>query len=144
MDRLLQADLPAGGKCDTKTLAAEAGVTCSALGTYVHLKAEFEQRRSRAYEAGATPDRRDGQITRLKAENAALRQSLTRHNSEISGGLAARGAASRDRAAAVRARQQRQRVSATCLGAPRLLGRAADTLSEFPDTGHVRGAGRGQ
>lgn len=47
MDRLLAGVLTAGGTCDVKNLAAQAGVTGSALyGTYAHLKDEFEQGRS--------------------------------------------------------------------------------------------------
>ncbi|WP_238815770.1 hypothetical protein [Nocardia brasiliensis] len=43
MDRLLRGDIPAGGSCDTSTLAKEAGVDRTAFyGTrpYTHLREE--------------------------------------------------------------------------------------------------------
>ena len=46
MTRMLSGDIPAGGKCDIKTLAATAGVDRTAFyGTrpYAHLRTEFEQ-----------------------------------------------------------------------------------------------------
>ena len=76
IDRLLRGDLPSGGKCDVKTLAAEAGITRSALyTTYQPLKDEFEQRRQRQRDTGATTDPRDAHIERLKqqAERLATR-----------------------------------------------------------------------
>jgi hypothetical protein len=58
-DRLLRGEIPPGGGCDVKTLAAEAGVTRAALyTTYLHLKEEFEARRDRMREAGDIPDPR--------------------------------------------------------------------------------------
>src|SRR5439155_6705317 len=69
-DRLLAGAVPAGGKCDVKTLAAEAGVSRAALyRTYPHLKQEFEQRLARLRAAGQRPDPRDAQIARLTDEN---------------------------------------------------------------------------
>ncbi|WP_202818873.1 hypothetical protein [Actinosynnema sp. ALI-1.44] len=47
MDRLLRGDIPPGGRCDIKTLAAEADVDRTAFyGTrpYAHLRVEFERR----------------------------------------------------------------------------------------------------
>ncbi|MFB8777954.1 hypothetical protein [Streptomyces broussonetiae] len=56
MDRMLRGELPPGGKCDLKTLAAEAGVTRTGFypkknrdgterpGPYQHLGEEFERR----------------------------------------------------------------------------------------------------
>jgi hypothetical protein len=73
-DRLLAGAVPAGGKCDIKTLAANAGVSRAALyRTYPHLKREFENRLNRLQAAGQRPDPRDAQIARLTAENLKLR-----------------------------------------------------------------------
>ncbi|WP_330478288.1 hypothetical protein OG301_21270 [Streptomyces platensis] len=79
MDRLLRGEIPHGGKCDIKTLANEAGVDRTAFyGTrpYSHLRVEFERRLNAMREAGEIPDPREAQITRLKAENAKLRERL--------------------------------------------------------------------
>lgn len=66
-ERLLHGELPPGGKCDVKTLAAEAGVTRAALySTYLQLKEDFERRRNQLRAAGTIPDPREGQIVRLK------------------------------------------------------------------------------
>lgn len=77
MDRLLRGDLPAGGKCDVRTLAAEARVSRNGLyTTYAHLKQEFEQRRDRLRETGVTADPRQAQIDRLKADVTALKERI--------------------------------------------------------------------
>ncbi|MFE2597331.1 hypothetical protein ACFXCZ_12615 [Streptomyces sp. NPDC059396] len=79
MDRLLRGEIPPGGKCDVKTLAREAGVDRTAFyGTrpYAHLRAEFEQRLQALQQAGDIHDPREAQITRLKAENAKLKERL--------------------------------------------------------------------
>lgn len=84
IDRLLRGEIPPGGGCDVKTLAAEAGVSRAALyRTYLHLKQEFEQRLSRLQAQGHRPDPRDAQIAQLKAENTALRQRLADRGDEI-------------------------------------------------------------
>jgi hypothetical protein len=47
IDRLLQGQIPPGGKCDVKTVAREAGIDRTAFyGTrpYAHLREEFEAR----------------------------------------------------------------------------------------------------
>ena len=47
MTRLLNGDIPPGGKCDIKTLAGTAGVDRTAFygsRPYAYLRAEFEQR----------------------------------------------------------------------------------------------------
>lgn len=86
IDRLLRGELPPGGKCDLKTLAAEAGVTRTRFypkgdrpGPYQHLAEEFERRLATLREAGEIPDPREAQIGRLKEQvehqrgrNAAL------------------------------------------------------------------------
>jgi hypothetical protein len=87
MTRLLNGDIPAGGKCDIKTLAATAGVDRTAFyGTrpYAHLRTEFEQRLSELLDTGERPDPRDAQVTRLKNEIARLKERLARSDSTIS------------------------------------------------------------
>jgi hypothetical protein len=87
MTRLLNGDIPAGGKCDIKTLAATAGVDRTAFyGTrpYAHLRTEFEQRLSELLDTGERPDPRDAQVTRLKDEIARLKERLARSDSTIS------------------------------------------------------------
>jgi hypothetical protein len=86
MDRLLLGDLPPGSRCDVKTLAHESGIDRTAFyGTrpYAHLREEFEARLAAIREAGDTPDPRDAQITRLKAEITTLRERLTRREESI-------------------------------------------------------------
>ena len=78
MDRLLRGEIPPGGKCDVKTLAAASGVTRAALySTYLHLKEEFERRRDQLREAGVIADPRDAQIDRLKEHVRHLQQRLS-------------------------------------------------------------------
>ncbi|MGA5364019.1 hypothetical protein [Streptomyces purpurascens] len=86
MDRLLRGDIPPGGKCGIKTLAREAGVDRTAFyGTrpYAHLRAEFERRLQALQQTGEIPDSREAQITRLKAENAKLRERLAQSEQTI-------------------------------------------------------------
>lgn len=78
MDRLLRGELRPGGRCDLKTLAAEAGVSRTGFypkkdragkerpGPYQHLAEEFERRVRAKQEAGEITDPRDAQISRLK------------------------------------------------------------------------------
>lgn len=69
MDRLLRGELPPGGRCDVKTLAAESGLDRTAFyGTrpYARLRVEFEQRLAALQQAGERPDPREAQLTRLK------------------------------------------------------------------------------
>jgi DNA repair exonuclease SbcCD ATPase subunit len=86
MDRLLRGEIPAGGKCDIKTLAREAAVDRTAFyGTrpYAHLRVEFERRVQALQDAGEIPDRREAQIDRLKTENAKLKARLTQSEQTI-------------------------------------------------------------
>ncbi|MDT5029329.1 MAG: hypothetical protein QOE61_5755 [Micromonosporaceae bacterium] len=79
IDRVLRGDIQAGGRCDIKTLAREAGVDRTAFyGTrpYAHLRAEFEERLQTLQQAGECPDSRDAQITRLKNANTTLKERL--------------------------------------------------------------------
>jgi hypothetical protein len=76
-DALLSGDIPPDGKCDISTLARQAGVSRAALyRSYPHLKEEFERRLAALRAGGTTPDPRDAQITRLKAQNDELRQKV--------------------------------------------------------------------
>jgi hypothetical protein len=86
MDRLLRGEIPPGGRCDVKTLATEAGVDRTAFygdRPYSHLREEFEARLHTLQQQGTVPDTRLAQITRLKAENTALRQRLTERDETI-------------------------------------------------------------
>jgi hypothetical protein len=86
IERLLQGQIPPGGKCDVKTLAHEAGVDRTAFyGTrpYAHLREEFEARLEAMHKAGDIPDPRDAQISRLKTEAGTLRQRISRQDTTI-------------------------------------------------------------
>ncbi|WP_100492818.1 hypothetical protein [Mycobacteroides abscessus] len=83
-ERLLLGELPPGGKCDVKTLAAEAGVTRAALySTYLQLKEDFERRRNQLRAAGTIPDPREGQIVRLKERIDTLMARINDQDSVI-------------------------------------------------------------
>jgi hypothetical protein len=86
MTRLLNGDIPPGGKCDIKTLAGTAGVDRTAFyGTrpYAHLRTEFEQRLSELLDAGERPDPRDAQVGRLKDEVARLKERIAQSDTTI-------------------------------------------------------------
>jgi DNA repair exonuclease SbcCD ATPase subunit len=95
MDRLLRGELPPGGKCDLKTLAAEAGVTRTGFypkanrdgstrpGPYQHLAEEFERRLKTLQATGEVVNPRDAQIERLKTEVAELKERVTRRDAEL-------------------------------------------------------------
>ena len=79
MARMLSGDIPPGGKCDIKTLAAAAGVDRTAFyGTrpYARLRTEFEQQLEQLRNAGEHPDPRDAQVARLKDEIGRLKDRL--------------------------------------------------------------------
>ena len=87
MSRLLNGDIPPGGKCDIKTLAGEAGVDRTAFygsRPYAHLRAEFEQRLEELRQAGERPDPRDAQAARLKDEIVRLKERLAQSDATIS------------------------------------------------------------
>ncbi len=87
MRRLLNGDLPTGGKCDIKTLAREAGVDRTAFygsRPYAHLRTEFEQRLEELCNTGERPDPRDAQVARLKDEIARLKERLAQSDATIS------------------------------------------------------------
>jgi hypothetical protein len=88
MTRLLNGDIPPGGKCDVKTLALAAGIDRTAFyGTrpYARLREEFEQKLQDIHQAGEQPDPRDAQVTRLKNEIARLRERLAESAGTITG-----------------------------------------------------------
>jgi hypothetical protein len=87
ISRLLHGGIPPGGKCDIKTLAAEAGVDRTAFygsRPYAHLRTEFEQRLKELHDAGEQPDPRDAQVTRLKEEITRLKERLAQSEATIS------------------------------------------------------------
>ncbi|UMP06756.1 hypothetical protein [Amycolatopsis sp. EV170708-02-1] len=60
MDRLLRGEIPPGGHCDIKTLAAEADVDRTAFygnRPYAHLRAEFERRLRPSRRPASNPTR---------------------------------------------------------------------------------------
>jgi hypothetical protein len=83
---LLRGEVPPGGSCDVSTLAKEARVDRTAFygaRPYAHLRKEFETRLARIREAGDPIGPSEGQISRLKDENAKLKARLAQSNSEI-------------------------------------------------------------
>jgi len=87
MARILDGDIPPGGKCDIKTLAGAAGADRTAFyGTrpYAHLRTEFEQRLEQLRNAGERPDPRDAQVARLKDEIGRLKDRLAQSDATIS------------------------------------------------------------
>lgn len=94
MDRLLRGGLPAGGRCDLKTLAREAGVARTGFyprttsgravpGPYQHLAEEFHRRLRDLQASGHIPDPRDNQITRLTTDITDLRQRIKDRDTTI-------------------------------------------------------------
>ncbi|GAA1959318.1 hypothetical protein [Catenulispora subtropica] len=95
MEALLAGQIPPGGKADLKTLAELAGVTRTGFyskknrdgterpGPYQHLAEEFERRLKALQAAGEVVDARAGQIERLKAENAGLRERIAERDARI-------------------------------------------------------------
>ncbi|MEU9279993.1 hypothetical protein [Streptomyces sp. NPDC048341] len=97
MERLLAGDVPAGGKCDIKTLATRAGVARTGFypkknrdgsprpGPYQHLAEEFERRLAELQEQGIVPDPRAAQIERLKEQVAGLKKRLAERDEQFDG-----------------------------------------------------------
>jgi hypothetical protein len=86
MDRLLRGEIPPGGKCDVKTLALESGIDRTAFygdRPYARLREEFEARLTAAVSRGDTPDPREAQISRLKAQAATQAERLARQDATI-------------------------------------------------------------
>ena len=97
MDRMLSGDLPPGGRCDIRTLAAQAGVTRTGFypkdgkpGPWQYLADEFHRQLAALLDAGDIPDPRDAQIARLKADNDTLRHRLAGQDAAITGHAAFR------------------------------------------------------
>jgi hypothetical protein len=84
VERILGGNLPAGGRCDLSTLAAEAGVSRNTLyTTYAHLKEEFENRRERLRDAGSVVDPRSERIDRLTEDVTDLRRRVSHRDATI-------------------------------------------------------------
>lgn len=95
MERILNGNLPPGGKADLKTLAALAGVTRTGFypktnrdgttrpGAYQHLAEEFERRLRELRDAGEILDPRVAQIERLKHENAELKKRINARDEQL-------------------------------------------------------------
>ncbi|MFE6692245.1 hypothetical protein ACFVFQ_38075 [Streptomyces sp. NPDC057743] len=90
MDRLLRGEIPPGGRCDLKTLAAQAGVNRTGFypkagrpGPFQHLAEEFSRRRDLLQGAGTIPDPREAQIARLKEEVSGLRERLAERDTKV-------------------------------------------------------------
>ncbi|MCY0930242.1 hypothetical protein OTB20_29455 [Streptomyces sp. H27-H1] len=97
MERLLAGDVPAGGKCDVKALATQAGVARTGFypkknrdgsprpGPYQHLAEEFERRLAGLRETGVIPDPRAAQVERLKEQVFGLKERLAERDAQIGG-----------------------------------------------------------
>jgi|SRR5579859_2098388 len=86
IDQLLQGQIPAGGKCDVKTLARAAGADRTAFyGTrpYAALREEFEARLTVIRQDGDATGPREAQIRRLKTQITTLRERLARQDTAI-------------------------------------------------------------
>jgi hypothetical protein len=81
---LLDGPVPAGLKCDVKSLCTLAAVPRATLyRAYPHLKVEFDRQRDAARTAGQQPDPRLAQIERLKTETARLHSRLSQKDAEL-------------------------------------------------------------
>ncbi|GGV54710.1 hypothetical protein [Streptomyces spectabilis] len=90
IDRLLRGELPSRGRCDLKTLAAQAGVNRTAFyakegrpGPFQHLAEEFTRRRELLQQAGTISDPREAQIAHLKETITDLRRRLADRDAEV-------------------------------------------------------------
>jgi hypothetical protein len=86
MSRLLDGDIPPGGKCDVKTLARQAGIDRTAFygsRPYARLREEFEQKLQDIQQSGEQPDPRGAQVERLKHEIIQLRERLAQSATTI-------------------------------------------------------------
>lgn len=82
--QLLSGPVPAGLKCDVKSLCALAGVPRATLyRTYPHLKAEFDRQRGAGQAAGHQPDPRLAQVERQRVETTELRERLSMKDAEL-------------------------------------------------------------
>jgi len=90
MEQLLNGDIPAGGKCDLKTLAAMAGVVRTGFypkatrpGPYQHLAEEFQRRLEQLQRTGTVPDPRAAQVDRLKHHNEKQAEHIAANSATI-------------------------------------------------------------
>jgi len=86
MSRLLDGDIPPGGKCDVKTLARQVGIDRTAFygsRPYARLREEFEQKLQDIQQSGEQPDPRGAQVERLKHEIIQLRERLAQSATTI-------------------------------------------------------------
>jgi len=146
MSRLLNGDIPPGGKCDIKTLAREAGVDRTAFygsRPYAHLRTEFEQRLEELRSAGERPDPRDAQVARLKDEITRLRERLAKSDATIGeltdfrGQAVARLAAQHDEIARLRQEARLRPASAGFQSGP-LPARSSTCHNQRPAPGISR------
>ena len=80
-DQLVSGDIPAGGRCDVKTLARLAGVDRAAFygkRPYAALREDFERRVLALRATGQHADPRDTQIARLTGQVAVLTTRVDR------------------------------------------------------------------
>ncbi|WP_413754338.1 hypothetical protein [Streptomyces sp. R-74717] len=134
MDRLLRGEIQPGGKCDIKTLATEAAVDRSAFyGTspYSPLHVAFERRLNAMREASQTPDPREAQIARLKAENTKLKERLAQAAQEVDQLTDFRIQA------LARLAAQHEEITCSAKPPPQQLRSAACRRPEPPPSGHA-------
>jgi len=85
-DQLISGDIPPGGRCDVKTLAAVAGVDRAAFygnRPYAPLREDFERRVQALHATGQHADPRDAQIARLASKLTTLTTRLADRDSTI-------------------------------------------------------------
>ncbi len=87
-DQLIAGNIPPGGRCDVKALAALAGVDRAAFygnRPYTALREDFERRVLAQRAAGQHADPRDAQIARLTSQVTTLTKRLAARDSTIAG-----------------------------------------------------------
>jgi len=85
-DQLIAGNIPPGGRCDVKALAALAGVDRAAFygnRPYTALREDFERRVLAQRAAGQHADPRDAQIARLTSQLTALTARLAARDAAI-------------------------------------------------------------
>ena len=95
-DQLVSGDIPAGGRCDVKTLARLAGVDRAAFygkRPYAALREDFERRVLALQATGQHADPRDTQIARLTGQVTTLTTRVADRDTTIAGLTAFKAAA---------------------------------------------------
>ncbi len=95
-DQLIGGDIPAGGRCDVKTLARLAGVDRAAFygkRPYAALREDFERRVLALQATGQHADPRDTQIARLTGQVTTLTTRVADRDTTIAGLTAFKAAA---------------------------------------------------